>query len=478
MDLPGDAVDDDSMKMKAFLNRQLLATFPGHKLYNVPSSMVTVLNQTPRNSLQDLMPYIVSREVFCVEGRFSTWMLFEWDLPGDDIMLYYKLLAKQFVQNHPRHLILGITPPITAQGCFKYVALVRKPDYTRISSNELTLNGFSPVATYGRAKVAGVSHTNATLGMIRKFAGCISKFVCGMELVSEGMTYSFEHLINITAGFNDKQIACLFANVALTYEDDRTEMHWSLMKVEKRIMAYRATAKIPDNIIFQNNLRGMVQPRSQFIPDWELLPVYVADKSLIGTSTTTLGEWITKPILHQNVALIIRGPTRCGKSELSKVIAMMLAIKYQSDGMAHFVFISTIEPKDCKDYLEPGVPVVIDDVDPSDSAQLVHSSIGVWKALLQSSNPVSTRARNADISWARRQPKIITSNATSLDAWIGKIGLSADRSHVEALEMRLADCQVSGSLWVNSVNSHSQESLLDERRSHAEVVAAFDSMFL
>jgi len=475
--LSGAAVDDDAERMHAFLNRQLLSTFIGGKLYAVPSSMSTVMTQNPQTTMQDLMPYIERRDIFTRESRFGTWMVLEWDLPGDDVMLYYKLLEKQFVKHHVRNVILGITPAITAQGCFKYLALVRKTDYTQIDCNELTLNGNLPVATYCRVKVQGVSVANGILGMIRKFGGCVQKFVCGMELAAHGMTYSFEHLINLTTAFNDRQISCLFANITLTAEDNRNEMHWSLLKVEKRIMAYRATAKIPENIIFQNNLRGMVQPRSQFIADWESLPVHVADKSLIGTSSSTLGEWIMKPILHQNVALILRGPTRSGKSELSKVIAMMLAMKYQNDGMAHFVFISTIEPKDCKDYLEPGVPVVIDDVDPSDTAQLVHSSIGMWKALLQSSNPVSTRARNADISWARRQPKIITSNATSLDAWIGKIGLSSDRSHVEAVEMRIADWEVPGSLWANPVNSQSHDCLLNERRSHAEVVAAFDSMF-
>ena len=157
-------------------------------------------------------------------------------------------------------------------------------------------------------------------------------------------------------------------------------------------------------------------------------------------------------------------------------MAMMLAMRYQPGGHAHFLFVTTIEPKECKEFLAPGVPVVFDDVDPSDSSQLVHTSIGMWKAILQGSNPFSPRARNEDIQWAKRMPKIITSNATTVDAWLGKLGIAHDRSHVEAIEMRLADCEVPGTLWARPL-APLCDSLLDECVSHNDVLSAFGSMF-
>jgi len=127
--------------------------------------------------------------------------------------------------------------------------------------------------------------------------------------------------------------------------------------------------------------------------------------------------------------------------------------------------------------MAPGVPVVFDDVDPSDSSQLVHTSIGMWKAILQGANPFSIRARNEDIEWARRQPKIITSNAATVDAWLFKMGITNDCSHVEAIEMRLADCEVPATLWANPLTSQGGAGLIDECMSHDEVVSAFCRMF-
>jgi len=469
--------DEAAKKVNAFFNRKLLTTFPGHHLLQVPPLMQREMRQAANKSLDDLLPHIQSRDILDIDSRKVNWWLMEYDLPGDDVMMYYTKLSKQFVRHHDRTIILGITPAITAAGCNKYIALVRKEDHCQIHIDEIKLDGFMPIATYGRKTVPGRPVATCIMNIIANFSGAVSRFVCGMELVAAGMTYTFEHLLESTRCFNDQELMHLFANIALTNKDDRSDLHWSLIKVEKRLTAVRGLAKVPEAIVFQSSMRGKVQPSNAFVSDWASLPVCLSDRSLIGSNNTTLGEWLDNPKLHQNVALLMRGCTRSGKTELSKLLAMLLAIKYQSHGNAHFMFLTTIESaKECKEFMAPGVPIIFDDIDPSDTAQLVHTSVGMWKALLQGANPFTTRARNQDINWCSRQPKIITSNATTVDAWLGKMGITQDRSHVEAIEMRLADCQVPGSLFSNNLLGN-DNSLLVPRMSSSEALSAFNGMF-
>ena len=173
----------------------------------------------------------------------------------------------------------------------------------------------------------------------------------------------------------------------------------------------------------------------------------------------------------------MRGATRTGKSELSKLVAMLVAAQYNKDSYAHILFLTTIEAaNECKDFMAEGVPIIFDDIDPSDTAQLVHSSLGMWKALLQGSNPFTTRARNQDINWCKRQPKIITTNAPDVDAWLGKMGITSDRSHVAAIEMRLADCEIPGSMWANPVQQNPEVSLLERQQSAADAKSSICRM--
>jgi hypothetical protein len=364
---------------------------------------------------------------------------------------------------------------MSAQGLHKYIVLLRKDDRRYITNDDIKINGFMPIATYSKAKIADKVQSQI-VNMCSAFSSCLVKFVSGMEMVTTGMPYTFEHLVNLTNNFNQKQLMSLFANIALTRDDDRHELHWSFLKVERRLMAHRNLAKVPDAVIFHNKMQGLLQPLDAFV-DWASLPVSLKDASLTGSSTTTLGEWVDNPVLHQNVALLMRGATRCGKSELSKVIAMLVALQYDTN-FAHILFLTTIEgAKECTDFMAPGVPIIFDDIDPSDTAQLVHSSLGMWKALLQGSNPFTTRARNQDINWCRRQPKLITTNAPDVDSWLGKMGITSDRSHVAAIEMRLADCEIPGSMWANPVQSNPEVSLVDRQQSLADAKSSFCRMF-
>jgi hypothetical protein len=471
---PQDAMPES---IKAFFSKRLLATFSGHHLYEVPPSMQVEMSQTAKTSFNGLMPLLIRKDVLNYDSRRINWLIFEYDLPNDDIMHYYNLLKKQFVKHHDRHIVVGITSTNTVQGSHKYVVLVRKEDYATITASEVSLDGVMPVSSYCKGK-ANERVQSQMVSLFNAFSSCIGKFVCGMEMETTGITYSYEHLLNITKELKDTDMMRLFANIALTAEDDRTELHWSLLKVERRIMAHRSLAKTPDAVIFQNKIHGIIQSVDAFVPGWQSLPVSLADASIIGASATTLGEWMGNPTLHQNVSLLMRGATRCGKSELSKLIAMIVAMQYSNTGNAHILFLTTIEAaKDCKDYMAPGVPIILDDIDPSDTSQLVHTSLGMWKAILQGTNPFTTRARNQDINWCRRQPKIITTNAPDVDSWLGKMGITSDRSHVAAIEMRLADCEIPGSLWANPMQPNPEVALIGRKQSVADAFSSFCRMF-
>ena len=68
----------------------------------------------------------------------------------------------------------------------------------------------------------------------------------------------------------------------------------------------------------------------------------------------------------------------------------------------------------------PGVPVLLDDIGGDDNDhQLIYSSISMWKAILQVKDATQDRARNNDLMWAARQPKVMTTNCDNLDDWIG-----------------------------------------------------------
>ena len=67
----------------------------------------------------------------------------------------------------------------------------------------------------------------------------------------------------------------------------------------------------------------------------------------------------------------------------------------------------------------PGVPVLFDDVGgDEDDVQMLYSSISMWKSVLQIKDATQNRARNGDLMWAARQPKVLTTNCNNLDIWI------------------------------------------------------------
>lgn len=65
----------------------------------------------------------------------------------------------------------------------------------------------------------------------------------------------------------------------------------------------------------------------------------------------------------------------------------------------------------------------------------------MWKAFLQVKEAIQNRARNNDLKWARRQPKVLTTNYLTLQEWIDAMLASSGKNHTDAVKMRCVETE-------------------------------------
>jgi len=234
---------------------------------------------------------------------------------------------------------------------------------------------------------------------------------------------------------------------------------------------------------------GTVQPESVFKPSWRTLRITIHDRSLltplmprVGDQTSnvvTMETYLDSPGLHQNVTLFITGEPRKGKSELAKLICLLLAFKYQA-GDPHFLMTSTLDALRASQALMlPGVPVLLDDIGgDEDDAQLIYSTVSMWKAILQVKDPSQIRGRSDDIMWAARQPKVISSNCKDLADWVNTMFPRAKQNHKDAISPRVAECEpIRDSLYSGCVAQSSSQNFLPAQRSTREAADAVKDLY-
>ena len=127
----------------------------------------------------------------------------------------------------------------------------------------------------------------------------------------------------------------------------------------------------------------------------------------------------------------------------------------------------------------PGVPVLLDDIGGDDSdQQLIYSSVSMWKAILQVKDATQNRARNDDLMWASRQPRVMTTNCNNLADWIGIMFPRAKPIRQKAIVLRVAEAQtIRDSLYNNSSAPSSSNSFLPSRMSTEAASEAVASLF-
>ena len=127
-----------------------------------------------------------------------------------------------------------------------------------------------------------------------------------------------------------------------------------------------------------------------------------------------------------------------------------------------------------------GVPVLLDEFGGGDNdAQLVYSSVTMWKTILQVKDPAQSRARNDDVSWAARQPKVITSNCENIGDWVSELLPGVKEKHKEAIAPRLAVCEyITTSLYCGSpAQCSSSLNFLPEVLNHEQADEAIKALF-
>jgi hypothetical protein len=133
-----------------------------------------------------------------------------------------------------------------------------------------------------------------------------------------------------------------------------------------------------------------------------------------------------------------------GKTPLCEALAARFALAYQE---RNEYFVSTGTPDSLRRVAEegllvPGVPVVLDEVDPGDQKQHRGKLSGNFlKQLTGVKSGGVIGARYQDIALAPRSPRMITSNATSAAEWFS--GVSGSEADVLAIRKRLAVFTVS-----------------------------------
>ena len=162
----------------------------------------------------------------------------------------------------------------------------------------------------------------------------------------------------------------------------------------------------------------------------------------IDQNTVTLDTFLKFPQLHQNVTLLMPGESRKCKTELAKYMCLLMCRKYQEEN-ARFIMTNTLDSlRNVQASMLPGVPVLLDDIGGENSdLQLIYSSVSMWKAILQIKDATQNRARNDDLCWAARQPKIVTTNCKDLDDWIGTTFYRAKDEHKKAIQLRVAEVE-------------------------------------
>ena len=327
----------------------------------------------------------------------------------------------------------------------------------------------------------------------------LSKLSClGVEQVSNLLpknlkaTPSAIEVVNAVQNLTPQELAMSRVEAALIPAKNRKpfeRMLTSEWQITKNALAQ--TREPRTQAIYASKVQetGAVQPEKVFKPSWKKLRVTIHDISLltplmprVGGATSnivTLETFLKFKELHQNVTLFIPGLPRKGKSELAKFLCLLLAFTYQN-GDPYFLMTNTLDAlRASQPLLLPGVPVLLDDIGgDEDDAQLIYSTVSMWKAILQIKDPAQIRGRSDDIMWAARQPKVISSNCKDLVDWIDTMFPGSKQHHKEAIPPRVAECEpVLESLYSGAVAQDGSQHFLEMHRNSQEAAAAIQDLF-
>jgi hypothetical protein len=376
------------------------------------------------------------------------------------------------------------------------LTFVYKPSQQNIRSR-LKVGTLEPlkVQVAGMCKGTGRSQVkNAQKDLITHFQQLPGKHITNMHMgkASEVEEYTAKTLLHAVKDMTAEAFTNFVLDARLKEDngEERSELERLLCndRIESRVRDLRKlSSTVVTNVVYAAKVKetGQVQPEKVFKNTWKQLRVTIHDKSLLTPlmaregNKVTLDTFLKFPELHQNVTLFIPGESRTGKTELAKFICLLLAVKYQKEG-PRFLMTNTLDSLRTNQALMlPGVPVLLDDIGGDDNdQQLIYSSISMWKAILQVKDATQNRARNDDLMWASRQPKVMTSNCMTLDDWIGVMFPRAKPSHKQAIVLRTAEVQtITDTLYSNLSAPSGSASFLPSKMSTEAASESIASLF-
>jgi len=328
------------------------------------------------------------------------------------------------------------------------MALILKTDTAAILADALQLPGCTFETGYIINAIG--RRDQAMHAAILKYCSVASACVTNLWLDDATGNASWG-LVQIEAAcseLNDEALVYIAAQIKITSANERDDFQKSFMKLLPELRAVRAKKAVhtASSAITVKNVQQLVQPRSAFVDSLLDLEVIVPDLSLCPAGRTTLRTFCQEPNLHQNLTLLVHGPTRLGKTEAAKLLSFGLTSRYLDDPCVFFL--NTIDSiRRIQSFLKPGQVLLLDELD-GDSSQLVHADSNIFKTLLNPVNNASIRGRNDDIELPPRLLRVITSNAESLEAWTADIApRQRDR---DAIMQRLAGCHVADRLYAST----------------------------
>ena len=114
----------------------------------------------------------------------------------------------------------------------------------------------------------------------------------------------------------------------------------------------------------------------------------------------------------------------------------------------------------------------------SDEDQLIYSSVSMWKATLQVKDATQHRARNDDLMWAARQPKVLTTNCENLGDCTSTMFPRCKENHKQAIVRRVGEMEtIKESLYANVSAPSGAQTLLPSEMTTEEASEAIVSLF-
>ena len=290
---------------------------------------------------------------------------------------------------------------------------------------DLIINDIVPLHFQFRRTGAFLRSLDATLE-------CFSQTLCetmtNLVVKVPPSAFSFEQIMTGVSKLTQDQLETLRGEALVRPQKERSEFQSAFLRVFGQINKVRdLNDRVGKELVFN----AFAPPSTIKIPPLE----NIIDMDLQGCRLQevsgqyefyTLREVFSRSSLLNRYAVLILGANKTtgyGKSAVAKALACHYAkcfveARNLPHDRAQVVLMNTLDSaRDIK--FVKGMVWVLDEFKPADTVSNVYCTETMLKCLFNPAEPCTLRARNVDIKVCDGIPRIITSNADSLENWCG-----------------------------------------------------------